>query len=208
MRISTLAVSLATLVACIPDLGRDTSVAGGSAGGIGETGIDGPEESEFGPENDWWHANDADVPSGLEGTGFRTGDVAYDFTAVDQNGDEVQLYQFYGQVILLDVLTEWCGPCQDMAPHGEDTWQQYKDEGLVYIAVIQEDAQGARPDADTAAGWASSFDLTHPVLADEDKFNNDYIVSGYPTVVVIDREMNIATDDLWPFDPSFVEDYL
>ena len=207
MRITTLAISLAALVACVPDLGRDQGVAVSvDEPPIEDTAVEGPEA--YGPDNDWWHADAEDVPSALAGTGFRTGDVAYDFTAIDQNGDEVQLYQFYGQVILLDVLTEWCGPCQDLAPHGEEVWQQYKDDGLVYIAVMQEDSGGARPDADDAARWASAFELTHPVLADGDQFNDSYIVSGYPTVVVIDREMNIVNDDLWPFDPSFVEDYL
>jgi len=58
----------------------------------------------FGPDNTWWHADAADVPDDLVGTGWDVGDVAPDFTLLDQFGDEVQLYQFYGQVIVLDIF--------------------------------------------------------------------------------------------------------
>jgi hypothetical protein len=64
-------------------------------------------EAEYGPENSWWHAYSSDVSEDLEGTGYSEGDIAYNFTLNDQFGDEVELYQFFGQVILLDVYAEW-----------------------------------------------------------------------------------------------------
>ena len=63
--------------------------------------------ADYGPENSWWHATVDDVPDGLAGTGWGTGDTAYNFTLVDQFGDELELYQFYGLVIVLDLFTEW-----------------------------------------------------------------------------------------------------
>ena len=62
---------------------------------------------EYGPENSWWHASLSDVPEDLEGTGYGNGDIAYNFTFNDQFGDEVELYQFFGQVIVLDIYAEW-----------------------------------------------------------------------------------------------------
>ena len=63
--------------------------------------------AEYGPENDWWHALESDLPVDLEGTGYDEGDIAYNFQMNDQFGDDVELYQFYGQVIVLDVFAEW-----------------------------------------------------------------------------------------------------
>ena len=79
------------------------------------TGLPGLEDStdtigggaEYGPENSWWHAMESDVPADLEGTGYGEGDIAYNFQLNDQFGDEVELYQFYGQVVVLDVYAEW-----------------------------------------------------------------------------------------------------
>ena len=60
----------------------------------------------YGPDNDWYHAAVADVPS-PDGCGFQQGDYACNFTMVDQNGDQVELYQFAGQYIVLDLFAEW-----------------------------------------------------------------------------------------------------
>jgi hypothetical protein len=39
-------------------------------------------------------------------------------------------------------------------------------------------------------------------------FDNRNYQSGYPTYIVIDREMVVQNADLWPFDPQFVIDLL
>ncbi len=61
----------------------------------------------YGPPNSWFHADEADVPPGLSGTGWSNGAIAHDFTLIDQHGDQVELYQFYGTVIVLDLFTYW-----------------------------------------------------------------------------------------------------
>ncbi len=68
---------------------------------------DTPSSELYGPDNSWWHAYADDVPGGLSGTGWNTGDVAYNFTLQDQFGDSVELYQFYGKVIVIDVFAFW-----------------------------------------------------------------------------------------------------
>lgn len=61
----------------------------------------------YGPENSWYHASESEVPSGLEGTGRGAGDIAYNLNLSDQFGDDVELYQFYGNVVVLDLYAEW-----------------------------------------------------------------------------------------------------
>ncbi|GEM_PF-3656739 len=62
------------------------------------------------------------------------------------------------------------------------------------------DANGGAPTSQKAASWADGHGLTHPVTADAFGANNPFVVSGYPTYVVIDREMTIRNSDMWPWN--------
>ncbi len=100
-----------SLLACgdKEDTGPDTTEGDTDTDPDADTDADSDADADvpYGPENDWWHASAADVPADLAGTGWSVGDVAHNFTFVDQNGDEVELYQFYGRVILLDLFADW-----------------------------------------------------------------------------------------------------
>jgi len=105
----SLALALLTpllLMGCPPDDDADDDDVVGDDDSAGDDD-DTVAPAQYGPENTWWHAMEADVPTDLAGTGWATGDVATNFTLVDQFGDEVELYQFYGQVIVLDVFAYW-----------------------------------------------------------------------------------------------------
>jgi peroxiredoxin len=171
--------------------------SGGEDGGDDDDAVD----EVYGPENDWFHANSGDVPSDLEGTGYRVGDVAHNWTFLDQHGDEVELYQFYGQAILLDVFAEWCGPCQGHAPTGEEIWQDVSDRGVTILAMMQQNDDGSTSElAEDAARWADRFGLTHPVVADAENNADEFQVigGGFPTYPLIGPDMTIVSQDVFP----------
>jgi hypothetical protein len=95
---------------------RDTGTGDGGTGddegdgngGDGNGGDGGGDAcTEYGPNNAYFHACAEDMPDDLLGTTYRAGQTAKNFTMVDQNGDDVELYQFYGQVIVLDLFASW-----------------------------------------------------------------------------------------------------
>ena len=120
---------------------------------------------------------------------------------LDQHGDEVELYQFYGQAVLLDVFAEWCGPCQSHAPTGEDIWQEVMDRGVVILAMMQQTEDGEAPTSGAdAARWADRFGLTHPVVADSDATAGEFadIGGGFPTYPLLGPDMTIIYQDVYP----------
>ena len=88
-------LALLPLLACAgKDISTDTSESVDSA----DTNV---AATNFGPENRWPHATTDEVPEGLTGTGVALGDVIPDFTLVDQDGNDVELYQFYQSIRIL-----------------------------------------------------------------------------------------------------------
>lgn len=199
---------LCLAVACGDKEDDDTGAEGAdgtSADGADGTSADGSDGtqtgSEYGPDNAWPHAQESDVPDDLEGTGRGVGDVMPNFTLIDQNGDEVELYQFYGNVVQLVLFAEWCGPCNQEAPDIEAASRNLADGGVVILSVMFEDDTGGAPDAAALSRWVSAYDVTHPLLAGPGNLS-DSIQGGYPTLPVLNRDMTIATVDNYPFSEA------
>ena len=60
------------------------------------------------------------------------GETPPDMCMKDQFGNDVSLWQFYGQLILLDVSSEF----QVLAPDVEEIWTDYKDQGFMYLTLL------------------------------------------------------------------------
>jgi peroxiredoxin len=142
-------------------------------------------------------------PPGLAGTGYEIGNIAYDFTAKDQFGDDVSLYEFYGKTIVLDFCTIWCAACQDWS--GGLNTQQATLNSMGYagqyqvIELLYQNVAGTPSDQGDAIAWANNFGLNVPVLHTENGTNTafDALLSGYsisaiPAFVVIDPQMKIT----------------
>jgi hypothetical protein len=80
-----------------------------NTGTTGTTGTTGSTDicTPYGPDNTWDHACVEDIPADLAGTGFKTGDIANNFSMLDQHGNQTELYQFYGEIVIVDVFTYW-----------------------------------------------------------------------------------------------------
>jgi len=134
-------------------------------------------------------------PSGpnVPGHGAQVGDIPTDFTLLDQHGMPVSLSDFRGNVILLDISTMWCHYCQIEAEHGEEMYQQYRNQGFVMLNVLYADYNGAPMSVDKCHDWAEFYEITFPILADADesvyKIYNE--TNEIPLNIIIDRDFRI-----------------
>ncbi len=140
------------------------------------------------PENSW---EQTPPPEDLAPQGFEVGDVVPDLRLMDQHGDLVSLWQFYGKVIVLDISTIWCVPCQLLAETTEETYADYESRGFMYVTLLQEDLHNEDPDTDDLLLWVDEYGITTPVLDYGAKDAVDAIVPAntWPAVLVIDQEM-------------------
>lgn len=153
--------------------------------------VEGPNPGQCGP--DWT------LPEGVEGQSSPGVWNVYGPTGMPpMNFGEM----FDCKVVLLDLSMEWCGPCRAMAGHAESMYQDYKDQGFVFLYAIPEDINGNPADMAAIQRWATDFGLTCPVMRD-----NTYLVySKYNTTNAIPQTILIGRDgvvtDHWTGDPG------
>ncbi len=184
-------LSLLVATGCVPVL---TSPDGGDSADTGE------QSDWVAPENAWAQS---EPPAALEGEGFSEGEVAPDVRMFDQNGQEVSLWQFYGSVVVVDVSTMWCAPCQKLADEICAVQTDYEDQGFMYLTVLPQNTVGALPTDEDLVEWATDHDICAPVLRDDVGLGDVLVPDGaYPSLTVIDREMVVVDKRLEPAEDA------
>ena len=129
--------------------------------------------------------------------GYDIGDHPCDFTLKDQNGEDWNLYDNYGSLIVLDFSTEWCYYCQVAAADAQSLQDEYADEGLIYVTLMIENASGNPSDQDLLTRWADHFGITAPILeGSRDLLDSGdgegWSIGGWPTFYFISKDMVIS----------------
>jgi peroxiredoxin len=112
--------------------------------------------------------------------GTNVGNLAVDFTAKDQNGNDVSLYNYSGKVILVNMSADLCGSCRNEASHLENLYDEYKQRGFQIITLLT---------SGDPVVWALDYQLSFPVLDDNSGAVWDLYGEGFvPLNIVIDRD--------------------
>jgi peroxiredoxin len=113
------------------------------------------------------------------------GFLAPDFELQTTTGETVRLSDLRGQAVLVTLWATWCPPCRAEMPAIEKVYNDYKDEGLVVLAVnmtYQDTPSNIAP-------FLEEYDLTFPVLLDETgSVGNAYQLRSLPSSFFIGRD--------------------
>ena len=177
---------------CVPYLESPPGADAADEEGSTEVGSD-----YVAPDNSW---DKGDLPpADLTPGGFDEGQVFPDLRIRDQKGDEVSMWQFYGMVIALDLSTMWCGPCKELASEVTHTWEDYRDEGFIYLTILPETATGTAPQPADAAEWANAFGIEAPVLADTQQVGYEMVPDRqWPRIMIVGRDMRVSEGQVTP----------
>ena len=124
------------------------------------------------------------------------GDHPCNFTLKDQSGNDVSLYDFYGDTIVLDFSTMWCGPCRSAASEVQEVKDSYASEGLTYLTILIENTSGNDPSTSDCNDWADTYGISEPVLAGDRSLLDSTAVNGWPleawpTFYFLDKDLTI-----------------
>jgi peroxiredoxin len=129
--------------------------------------------------------------------------LAPDFTLLSTVGEEIQLSNLKGQVVLINFWATWCGPCRIEMPAIQDRFERYQDDGLVVLAIDFDEPQ------EDVAFFGEELGLTFELLLDPGgNIQSLYRILGYPTSYFVDSEGIIKVKHIGIMTERQLDDYL
>jgi thiol-disulfide isomerase/thioredoxin len=113
----------------------------------------------------------------------RLGGPAPDFTLQTPDGASVQLAHLKDRPVWINFWATWCGPCREEMPAMQELYEQYRERGLMIVAVNMEE------DAATVRRWMDSGGYTFTFVLDSDGQQvKRYNVKAAPTSYFVGRD--------------------
>jgi cytochrome c biogenesis protein CcmG/thiol:disulfide interchange protein DsbE len=113
---------------------------------------------------------------------------APDFVLKDLEGNDVQLSDYKGKVVVLDFWATWCPPCRKGIPDFVEMQKEYGEDKFVVIGINLD--QGSESEVvPMVAEFAEEYDINYPVV-----IHNQEVIYAYggirsiPTTFVLDKE--------------------
>ena len=113
-----------------------------------------------------------------------------DFTLTDLEGKPWSLKSLQGKVVLVNFWATWCPPCRKEMPDLESLYKQFQKQGLVILAISDEDASKVKP-------FIAEQGISYAVLLDPGrKVNTLFHVMGIPKTFIYDRSGKLAAESI------------
>jgi peroxiredoxin len=112
--------------------------------------------------------------------------MAPDWQLKTLSGRAINLKEMKGHLVLIDFFYKGCSPCMRALPGMQALSEKYKSKGLKVIGIDTKDKKEELDNFPTERG------ITYTILSGDEKLARDYMVSGYPTVYLIDRNGKIV----------------
>ena len=113
------------------------------------------------------------------------GEKAPSFTAETVGGGTVSIREGAAPATMLVFFATWCPHCQHEAPILSDLESQYDGLRLIMVGIDGEDGP------EKVRGFVERYDIESPAVY-EPSLGEEYGVSGYPTVYVLDESNEVV----------------
>jgi cytochrome c biogenesis protein CcmG, thiol:disulfide interchange protein DsbE len=118
----------------------------------------------------------------------QAGFPAPDFTLKTPAGKSYTLSELRGSAVLVNLWATWCPPCRAEMPAIQRLYEEYKDQGLVVLAVNATNQDNPL----AVAPFVAEYGLTFPILLDETgDVSQKYQLRSLPSSYFIRRDGRI-----------------
>jgi cytochrome c biogenesis protein CcmG, thiol:disulfide interchange protein DsbE len=118
------------------------------------------------------------------------------FTLTTFDGEQIDLGDLHGKVIVINFWASWCKPCEQEAADLETAWRRYKPGGqVVFLGVDYVDTE---PEA---RAYLQKFDITYPNGPDlAMRISQAYRIRGVPETYIVGPDGVLAFVKIGPFE--------
>jgi len=139
--------------------------------------------------------------SGLEEAPLR-GSLAPNFSLKNLQGEDVELAEYRGRVVLINFWATWCAPCRLEMPAIQARYERYSPDLAVLAVDFDEPEQLVRD-------FVTEFGMTFEVLLDPGAVVQDqYQIRGYPSSYFVDEDGIIQFVHIGIMTDSQLDGYL
>jgi len=124
---------------------------------------------------------------------FKKGDMGYNFSYPDINGNRVSLASLKGKVVLVDVWATWCGPCKAQIPHLKKLEEELRDKNIAFVSISVDEEK----DKDKWTNFVEKEQLAGIQLYAKgwSDFAKYYDIKAIPRFLVFDQNGKLVTVD-------------
>lgn len=113
--------------------------------------------------------------------------------------EAASLDDFRGNVVVLNFWASWCVECRVEADLLEQTWQRYRDQGVVFLGVAYVDAEAK------SLAYLDDYDITYPNGPDlGSSISGAYKITGVPETFFIGRDGTVSRYVLGPVNANIL----
>ncbi len=125
--------------------------------------------------------------------GLKSGNQAPDFSAMDRNGEMVQLSQLKGKSVYIDVWATWCNPCIAQIPALKELEEELHDQAVAFVSVSIDEEKNR----EKWLAFIEKENLGGTQLLAEGAWKSEvakaYNILGIPRFLLIDAEGKIVS---------------
>ncbi len=125
---------------------------------------------------------------------FLLGGQAPNFVQKSPEGEEINLSDFRGKVLLVDFWASWCGPCRRENPHVVSLYKKYRDQGFEILGVSLDNNKDRwlKAIATDKLEWKHVSDLK----GWKNEVAKMYNITAIPHTILLDEEGKIIARNL------------